>query len=364
MRAESFRRWFEKSGQKDWIVIHKALESTSRLYAFGVAVYNWIQRTAPSLHHLYFNWLELVKPCGGKKRLLGRKRFVEFIQSVQPDLVISVHGSLNHGFFRVAKETVPGVKVVTYCGELFGGYGFSSNWVNPQADLFIGAVEETCQAARRLGMPAERCYPGGFMLHPAFYEPPMSMAHREDIIFDQLGFDQGRPILLLSTGLAGANNHRLFLDALESAQLDLQVAAICGSNEATFQDLQAWRTKARHIKLTPLGYTRNMHEVMRAVTAIVARPGTGTTSEAVVSNCPIIFNGMGGVMPQERITLKWAEAHGFGHPLTNPYDLVTVARHIVNSPHWAEAQQARLREANPIHHPDDILEKCRSLTAT
>jgi len=362
MRAESFRRWFEQEERDDWVVIHKALEGTSPLYAVGVGVYNWIQRTAPLLHHAYFNWLEVVKPCGGKKRLFGRKHYIDFLNTVAPDVIISVHGSLNHGFFQVAREELgERVRLVTYCGELFGGYGFSRNWVNPQADLFIGAVEETCETARRLGMPPEKCLAGGFMLHPGFYEPPLAYSRREEIVCEQLALDPGLPILLLSTGAVGANNHLAFVNALENAGIKLQVAAICGTNETVRQRLIQWRTNARHVRLAVLGYERNMHELMRAVTAIVARPGTGTTSEAVVSGCPIIFNGIGGIMPQERITLKWAEVHGFGHPLTSPSDLVKVAKGIASSPVWAETQRARLEAAKPPLLPDDILRQCRSL---
>ena len=77
----------------------------------------------------------------------------------------------NHGYFEAARAFLgrDRVRCVTYCGELAGGYGFSRNWVNPEADLFIGPVAETCEAAIALGMPKEKTKVGGFLLRPEFY---------------------------------------------------------------------------------------------------------------------------------------------------------------------------------------------------
>jgi len=47
-----------------------------------------------------------------------------------------------------------------------------------------------------------------------------------------------------------------------------------------------------------------MADLLRAVDLAFIRPGSGTTSECIQCQCPILFNGIGGVMPQERITLR------------------------------------------------------------
>ena len=60
---------------------------------------------------------------------------------------------------------------------------------------------------------------------------------------------------------------------------------------------------------------------MRSVSAIVARPGTGTTSEAIVSGCPLLLNCVGGIMPQERITVKFCREHGVAQLVRSPEEL-------------------------------------------
>ena len=154
MRARAFQEWAQAGPSHDLSVqLHRPLEDSHPIYAFGVWLYNRIQRTAPFLHHAYFNFLEVV-PIVRTRKPLGAAKYRKVLEARQPDVLISVHDSLNHAFFEYAREVLGHnrVKCITYCGELSGGYGFSRHWVNPSADLFIGAVPETCQAAVRWGM--------------------------------------------------------------------------------------------------------------------------------------------------------------------------------------------------------------------
>jgi processive 1,2-diacylglycerol beta-glucosyltransferase len=45
--------------------------------------------------------------------------------------------------------------------------------------------------------------------------------------------------------------------------------------------------------------------LMQASDAIVTRGGTTTCAKALHFRCPIVFNAFGGVMPQERLTVKF-----------------------------------------------------------
>src|SRR5579871_956220 len=149
MRARAFQWWTQGvSGAKMEVQVHRPLEASHGLYRFGVGLYNWIQRTAPFLHHIYYNFLEAV-PIVRISKPLGAAKYRKILEEICPDVLLSVHDSLNHSFFEYARVVLgeDRVQCVTYCGELSGGYGFSRHWVNPSADLFIGAVPETCEAA-------------------------------------------------------------------------------------------------------------------------------------------------------------------------------------------------------------------------
>ena len=59
--------------------------------------------------------------------ILGKKRFVKEMISFSPDIVLSTHAHLNHGFFFDITQNAyikKKPKFVIYCGELDKGVGF------------------------------------------------------------------------------------------------------------------------------------------------------------------------------------------------------------------------------------------------
>ncbi len=362
MRASSFVHWTNEvhgAATANEIQIHKCLENTHGLYRFGVGLYNRIQRYLPWAHHVYFNFLEVTAPCHSRHRLLGIARFRAILDHVRPAVILSTHGSLNHGFFDLAREHLgaDNVRCVTYCGELFGKYGFSRHWVNPKADLFIGAVPETCAMARFLGMPADRTEVGGFLLNPSFYHAPMTAGERAAYLRDRLDLDPDKFTLLLSTGEHGANNHLAFLEALRKRQprKDLQVIALCGRHPQQLAKAQAWAKHNPGLPVRALPHSHEMHLLMQVASAVVGRPGTGTTSEAIISGCPIIFNTLGGFMPQEWITMRYARRHGLAEAVYRAEQLPSILARWAADPEGYAALRQQIIDCRPQAHPRDIL---------
>jgi processive 1,2-diacylglycerol beta-glucosyltransferase len=60
-----------------------------------------------------------------------------------------------------------------------------------------------------------------------------------------------------------------------------------------------------------------MHLLMQASDAIVTRGGTTTCAKALHFKCPIIFNTFGGIMPQERLTVKFFRNGGAAELVQN-----------------------------------------------
>jgi processive 1,2-diacylglycerol beta-glucosyltransferase len=244
-----------------------------------------------------------------------------------------------------------------------GGYGFSRHWVNPKADLFIGAVPEVCAEAKKLGMPAERTFLGGFLLDPAFWSPHDPGAEQK-FVTEELDLEPGRFTLLLSTGANSAQNHLALLKALAadgSLPVPVQVIALCGNDERVIGDLAAWGRRNPQILVRSMPRLPNLAQLMRVTSAVVARPGTGTTTEAILSGVPILFNTLGGVMPQEMITVKFCREHGFGGTLHRPSDLAATVRRWLSQPETLVAERARILAARPDRTPADILRRLQDL---
>ena len=361
-RARAFAEWAHRYPDLGVeIDTFAPLEASGPHYRMGLHLYHLVQVCWPRAHHLYFAFLEHAALHSRRWKLLGARPFVEKLEDYRPDWVLSVHPHLNRGFLDLAREVLGAkrVRTGTCCTELDGGYGFSRHWVNPASDAWIGATGPACAHARSLGMPAERTRLGGFVLRPDFYRPEADVTERRAFLHESFGIETDRPTLLLATGAAGANNHLAFLDALDRAGLALQVLALCAHRAPLLERLRRWKPRRSGISLTALPYSGEMPRLLRAVDALVSRGGSCTTSESILSGCPLIVNTLGGAMPQEGVTLRYLERFGLGRRVCRASDLPAAVDGALE-PGEAERERERMAEALPPGDPRQILEFLRT----
>ena len=357
-RARAFSEWAHRHPDLGVEVETFApLEASGSHYRIGLHLYRLVQVHWPRAHHLYFAFLEHAALHSRRWKLLGVRPFVAKLEDYRPDWVLSVHPHLNRGFLDLAREVLGArrVRTGTCCTELDGGYGFSRHWVNPASDTWIGATEPACAHARTLGMPAERTLLGGFVLRPDFYRSEWGEAERRTFRRESFGIEADRPTLLLATGAAGANNHPAFLDALDRAGMTLHVLALCAHRTSLLERLRRWKPRRSGISLTALPYTGEMPRLLLAVDALVSRAGSCTTSESIQSGCPLIVNAMGGVMPQEGVTLRYLERFGLGRRVRRASDLPAALRTALETGE-SQRERERMTDALPPGDPRQILE--------
>ena len=359
-RARALRLWAEsedakQAGLQAEVRITRPLEDGSRLYRLGTWLYNTIQKTCPRLHKLYFPFLERANLHRNAGRILGARGFRKTVLSFEPDVVFSVHAHLNHGYRDLAMQAMPKPPAfVIYCGELADGPGFSRHWINPAADLFVGPVEETCEAARGRGMPADRTFRSGFLLRPSFFHklPPDDEA---SFVRRKWDLDPWLPLLVLGTGANGVNRHLKVTRSFLAKSKPGQVIALCGSNDRALRDLEALpQGHGFSLRALPTIGAADMAPLLRAADLLYARPGAGTASEAIVCGTPMLFDVSGGIMPQEQNNLNlWKKRTGLAPTCENP----------------AEVHQYFAKGARPVAYASDetplrLLEKLHSIVAT
>ena len=307
-RAEAFAEWCFQLYRHDVDVrIEQMLEKSSVVNRTGVNLYNRIQRGAPWVHKLFYAVVELLSYINTSNVQFGAAYYLEVLRSYKPHLVFSVHDCLNRGYFQLARKTLGAdrVRCATYCGEFSGGWGYSRNWIEPSADLYISRTPTANDYAIKCGIAPERARVRGYLMLPRAHLEVLSPAARRTFRTQQLGLDPERFTVFLATGGNGANNHFELLPALLKHADRIQAVIICGKNKETYNALVHWRAIHPECACHIEGYSEIVHLLMQASDAIVTRGGTTTCAKALNFRCPIIFNAFGGIMPQEELTWKF-----------------------------------------------------------
>ena len=216
-RAEAFAEWCFQLYRHDVDVrIEQMLEKSSVVNRAGVGLYNRIQRLAPWMHRGFYAFVELLSWLNRSDVTFGSRYYLKVLQDYQPHLVFSVHDCLNRGYFQLARATLGAnrVRCATYCGEFSGGWGYSRNWIEPTADLYISRTPTARDYAVKCGLPPARARVRGHLMLPRSHLEVLGSAERRTYRRNVLGLEPDRFTVFLATGANGANNHAELLPAL------------------------------------------------------------------------------------------------------------------------------------------------------
>ncbi|MDD3180921.1 MAG: glycosyltransferase [Opitutaceae bacterium] len=322
-RAQAFAEWcFELYRHDVDVRIERMLEKSSGFFSAGVNFYNWIQTRSPWLHKAFYLFVELLGFLNRRSVSFGRAYYVQVLREYRPHLVFSVHDCLNRGYFPLARRILgpDRVRCATYCGEFSGGFGYSRNWIEPTADLYVSRTATANDYAVKLGLPRERTRVRGHLMRPGSYLEELEGAARADYRERVLNVQSDLFTVFLATGGNGANNHLDLLPLLLPHADKVQAVVICGRNRETYNALIHWRAQHPELNCFVDGFSDTVPLLLQASDAVVTRGGTTTCAKALNFRCPIIFNAFGGIMPQERLTVKFFRNAGAAELIGRPAD--------------------------------------------
>jgi len=323
-RAQAFAEWcFELYRHNVDVRIEQMLEKSSGFFSAGVRFYNWIQQKSPWIHKAFYLFVELLSLLNRRSVSFGRRYYETVLREYRPHLVFSVHDCLNRGYFQMARQVLGADKVrcATYCGEFSGGFGYSINWVEPSADLYISRTATASDYAVKLGMPRERTRVRGHLMRPRQHIGFMSTAERAAYLDRELELKAELFTVFLATGGNGANNHIDLLNELLPYATKVQAVVICGKNREAYNQVLHWRALHPQFNCYLDGYSEEVHLLMQVSDVIVTRGGTTSCAKALHFSCPILFNAIGGVMPQEALTVKFFSRGAGVKLIERPADL-------------------------------------------
>lgn len=246
------------------------------------------------------------------------------------DMLISVIPHFNRQISESWTNACPGRPFVTLITDLAD---FPPRfWIEPIKEQYvIGGTEKAVEQARSFGHDEEHIFQtSGMILRPDFYVEDNSdpLALRSE-----LGLKTDVPTAIVLFGGHGSKVMYDITEKLDAAGLSLQLILICGKNEALAAKLRA---RKWNMPVQIIGFTKEIHKLMRAADFMIGKPGPGSIAEAMVRKLPVLIECNAWTLPQERYNATWVEEKRVGIVLKSFEDVVTGVRQMLDLSRLAE----------------------------
>jgi len=320
-------------------VLTLATPAFRRLYGKG---YLDLVNKAPHALGYFYDLLDSPpkrRPAGGRARdplslsleKLNLKPFLRLLREKEWDLALNCHflpAEIIASLRRKRECALPQFTVTT-------DFDTHRLWVNEPCERYFTATEEGAAYLARWGVPAGKVTVSGIPVHPVFGRPK----DRRACLRSQ-GLVGDRPVVLQLAGGFGVGPVRDILDGLLAVDLPLEVAVVCGRNEALRRELAEAEVPRRHC-LKVIGFTDAMDELMAAADLIVSKPGGLTTSEALARGAAMaIVNPIPG---QESRNSDFLLENGAAVKVSHPSLLPLKLKKVLSDPGRLEALKANAR---------------------
>lgn len=206
-------------------------------------------------------------------------------------------------------------------------------WVVPRLAGYFAASDEVAARMRARGLAPEHIHVSGIPIMPAFAQVP-----DRQTCAAMTGLDASRPIVLLMGGGAGVGALDEAAERLLRLDLDFQLVALAGRNEAMLGRLQ--RIAAHYPqRLFPQGFTRTIERLMGCADLAIGKPGGLTTSECLALGLPLIV--FAPIPGQEERNCDYLLEHGAGLKAVDAVALEYRVRALLGDPQ----RLARMRDS-------------------
>lgn len=246
------------------------------------------------------------------------------------DLLVSVIPHFNREIGEAWSKCYPDRPFVTIITDLAD---FPPRfWIEPTKEQYvICGTERAVQQAGAMGKDASQIFAtSGMILRPDFYQAD----HTDPIeLRRELNLRPDLPTGILLFGGFGSQVMYQIVDRLDRAGLPLQLIVICGRNEKL---AERFRSRTWKIPLHIVGFTKEVHRLMRAADFLIGKPGPGSVAEAMVRKLPVIVECNAWTLPQERYNTEWVKEKRVGMVLKHFTEIVSGVKQVLEPGKLAE----------------------------
>ena len=279
--AEALELSFAVDGRVAEVINNDALQYTNKLFRdFYSRFYTSLVRSAPNFLGWWYKTTDEPWHTDTMRHMIDRlntKPLVRFIREFDPHITVCTHympaGIISH---LIAKK-----QLQARLSIVVTDFDFHAMWLSRSFHRYFVAIDETRAHLEMLGIPTERITVSGIPIDPVFQHP----INREEERL-RLGLNPAKPVLILSAGAYGVGPTEYMVERMLNLNSDAQTVVICGRNEELKQRiLQLVDSRSSRFKV--LGYTDEMHKLMKMADIFIGKPGGMTTSEAIACGLPM-----------------------------------------------------------------------------
>src|SRR5271154_1801825 len=254
----------------------------------------------------------------------------EYWREHPADLLVSVIPHFNREISESWKAVYPGRRFVTLITDL-ADYP-PRFWIEPIKEQYvIAGTERAVEQARAFGHDNSHIFQAsGMILRPDFY-----VEERVDPVTlrREMGLQPDQPTAIVLFGGHGSKVMLSITERLNTADVPLQLILICGRND----ELAAkFRARKWNMRVHVVGFTKEVHKLMRAADFLIGKPGPGSIAEAMVRKLPVLIECNAWTLPQERYNTEWVKEKGVGIVLNRFADVADGVQQILEPSRLAE----------------------------
>jgi Glycosyltransferase family 28 C-terminal domain len=254
----------------------------------------------------------------------------EYWREHPADLLVSVIPHFNREICESWKAVYPGRPFVTLITDL-ADYP-PRFWIEPLEEQYvIAGTERAVEQARALGHDGAHIFQAsGMILRPDFY---MQDTVDPVALRQEMGLRNDLATAIVLFGGHGSKVMYDLTERLNAAGLPLQLILICGRNEELAAKLRAQTWK---MPVHVVGFTKEVHKLMRAADFLIGKPGPGSIAEAMVRKLPVLIECNAWTLPQERYNAAWVTEKRVGLVLKSFREVVEGVRQMLEPARLAE----------------------------
>ncbi len=302
--------------------------------------YIGIVKLLPQLYKFAYDQAERATKISAFKTWLHRYTALNlrnFVSELQPDVVVCTH-AFPCGVMAEYKREFSDAPAVVGVVTDFVVHPF---WIHRNIDRYAVGTAAMRHTLVSRGVTPSKVVVTGIPIDARFARP-MSKRRARQII----GVSTDATTLLLMGGGLGIGPLENALVAIDRLDAGVQTVVVVGKNPSLERRLREVAKTMRH-RVKVVGFIPNVFDYMRAADVLVSKPGGLTSSEALVTELPIIM--LRPLPGQEERNTRYLEERGVGIRVERSRELTRALDRLLGSPSLLERMR---RNARGLAHPN------------